>query len=197
MTFYDNHDMARLDATDDGFIDANNVLFTMRGIPVIYYGSETGFERGTAEHTGNRNYYGQERIDAAGKSRIYTQVKRIANLRATTPALQRGLQVNIEMAGDRAAFYRVLEEGATHQIVLVLLNKGAAPADFKVRDLLQTGAWKSALDGTVIDVAGNTLDATVAPHDVAVYVLDAPVTEPSLKTALDRSMARARRHATN
>ena len=35
MTFYDNHDMARLNASDDGFIDANNWLFTARGIPVI------------------------------------------------------------------------------------------------------------------------------------------------------------------
>ena len=43
MTFYDNHDMARLAATEDGFIDANNWLFTARGIPVIYYGSEIGF----------------------------------------------------------------------------------------------------------------------------------------------------------
>jgi glycosidase len=49
VTFYDNHDMARLAASDDGFIDANNWLFTARGIPVIYYGSETGFERGKAE----------------------------------------------------------------------------------------------------------------------------------------------------
>ena len=38
----------------------------------VYYGSETGFERGRAEHEGNRNYYGQARIDAADKSPIYT-----------------------------------------------------------------------------------------------------------------------------
>ena len=34
-----------------------------RGIPVLYYGSETGFMRGRAEHAGNRNYFGQERIE--------------------------------------------------------------------------------------------------------------------------------------
>ena len=100
------------------------------------------------------------------------------------------------ISGPASAFYRVLEEGDTHQIVLVLLNKGATPAEFKLRELLQAGAWKSALDGKVVTVAdGATLDVAVAPHDVAVYVLDAPVTEPSLKTSLDRGMARARRHA--
>ncbi|HFB66619.1 MAG TPA: cyclomaltodextrin glucanotransferase, partial [Aeromonadales bacterium] len=32
MTFYDNHDMQRMNASENGFIDANNWLFTSRGI---------------------------------------------------------------------------------------------------------------------------------------------------------------------
>ena len=195
MTFYDNHDMARLDATDDGFVDANNLLFTMRGIPVLYYGSETGFERGAAEHAGNRNYYGQERIDAAADSRIYRQLRRIAKLRASTPALQRGLQVNIELKGDRAAFYRVLQDGKTHQIALVLLNKGGTAQSFEVRQALESGRWVPAFGGAPIEaIPGGALHAVVAPHDVAVFVLDAPVSDATLKTLVDREMARARRH---
>jgi len=188
MTFYDNHDMARLDASDDGFIDANNFLFTTRGIPVIYYGSETGFERGTAEHMGNRNYFGQERIDAAPRSAIYQSLRRIGSLRAATPALQRGLQVNVLMQGERAAFYRVLQQGDTHQIALVLLNKGAAPAAFAVKELLQAGRWHAALGGGDVDVAeGGALQATVPAHGVEVYVLDAAVTLPALRAALARA----------
>ena len=45
MSFYDNHDMTRLDADADGFVNANNWLFTARGIPVVYYGSESGVSR--------------------------------------------------------------------------------------------------------------------------------------------------------
>ena len=41
MTFYDNHDMPRMGGEVEGFIDAHNWLFTSRGIPVIYYGSES------------------------------------------------------------------------------------------------------------------------------------------------------------
>jgi cyclomaltodextrin glucanotransferase len=194
MTFYDNHDMARLDATDAGFIDAHNWLFTARGIPVVYYGSEVGFQRGTAEHAGNRNYFGQERIDAAVGTPIREHLKRIATLRAATPALQRGLQLDVLLQGDRAAFYRVIQHGNTRQIALVLLNKGDAPAAFLVRELLQPGRWHPALGGSDIDVsAGGALAATVPAHDVAVYLLDAPVTEPALRAALDRAMADARR----
>lgn len=193
MTFYDNHDMARMDATDEGFVDANNFLFTTRGIPVIYYGSETGFERGTAEHAGNRNYFGQERIDAAPRHPIHRSLKRIANLRATTPSLQRGLQVNVLMEGDRAAFYRVLQHEGTQQIALVLLNKGAAPAAFEIGEMLQAGRWRGALGGGDVDVAeGDTLRATVPAHGVEVYLLDDAVSQPQLRVALDRAVIGAR-----
>ena len=62
MTFYDNHDMSRIDADENGFVDVNNWLFTSRGIPVVYYGSEIGFRAGTDQHAGNRDYFGQENI---------------------------------------------------------------------------------------------------------------------------------------
>ncbi len=189
VTFYDNHDMARLDASDNGFIDANNWLFTARGIPAIYYGSETGFERGKAEHEGNRNYFGQQRIDNAPKSPIYQQLKRIATLREHTPALQRGLMLPIRFAGQQASFYRVYQKGDIHQIALVLLNKGDQPAAFKVNDRLQAGTWKPALGGTPVDVPPNgSLKAAVAAHDVQVYLLDATASQPDLVADLTRSM---------
>ena len=194
MTFYDNHDMARLDASDAGFIDAHNWLFTARGIPVIYYGSETGFMRGTAEHAGNRNYFGQPRVDAAVEHPIRTNLKRIARVRAASPALQRGLQLNLLMQGDRAAFYRVHQHGGEHQVALVLLNKGDVPAAFEITDYLQAGAWRAAIDGGVIEVAdGGALAATVPAHGVEVYLLDAAVTRGDLKAQLDKAMATSRR----
>lgn len=194
MTFYDNHDMPRLDASDAGFIDAHNWLFTARGIPVIYYGSETGFERGRAEHAGNRNYFGQQRIDAARSHPIRIALKRIAEVRRRSPALQRGLQLNVSLQGERAAFYRVYEHGDTAQIALVLLNKGDAPAPFAVSEYLQAGRWRAALGGGEIAVGeGGTLRASVPAHGVEVYLLDAPVRRADLAAALDQAMAHARK----
>ena len=194
MTFYDNHDMPRMDASDAGFIDAHNWLFTARGIPVIYYGSETGFMRGTGEHAGNRNYFGQERIDAAVGNPIREQLKRIALVREASPALQRGLQLDITLDGDRAAFYRVYQHGGEHQIALVLLNKGDAAADFEVREYLQAGTWQGAIGGDVVEVApGGSLSATVPAHGVEVYLLDAAVAREDLTVELNRLMAGARR----
>lgn len=189
VTFYDNHDMARINASDEGFIDANNWLFTARGIPAVYYGSETGFMRGRAEHMGNRNYYGQERVDAAGKSPIYPALKRIANLRRESPALQRGLQFNLRMKGDEAVFYRVYQHEGTAQTALVLLNKGDAASTFAVSDYLQSGAWRDAFTGKRIG-AGKRLRLEVPAHGARVLFFDRPLTRKDLRARLADSMAR-------
>jgi cyclomaltodextrin glucanotransferase len=185
MTFYDNHDVRRLDARDEGFIDAHNFLFTARGTPVVYYGSEVGFMRGLAEHQGNRNYFGQPRVDAARGHPIREALSRIGAVRAATPALQRGLQVNLEFAGDRAAFYRVLQHEGTAQIALVLLNKADTAAAFSIGEALQPGRWVPQLGGEPQDVGeGGRIEASVPPHGVQVFVLDAPVTLPALRERL-------------
>ena len=198
MTFYDNHDMPRLDAEDSGFIDAHNWLFTARGIPVIYYGSETGFMRGKAEHEGNRNYYGQARIDAGLNHPIYRALQRIANIRRGSPALQQGLQLNLLLKGDRAAFLRVFQHGDVTQTALVLLNKGDKPARFDLRHLLQAGEWRSAISGNRvrIDAAKPRLKTEVPAHGVEVLLFDGAITAPDLITALDRLQAGKARRTT-
>lgn len=188
MSFYDNHDMPRLQASDNGFIDAHNWLFTARGIPVVYYGSETGFMRGRAEHAGNRAYFGQERVDAAPQSPIFAPLQRIARLREATPALQRGLQVNERLQGDEAVFFRVLQHGDVAQTALVLLNKGDQARTFTVARYLQAGRWRDALGGGEVKVK-NRLQTEVPAHGVKVYVLDAPVQQPALQAELDKAVA--------
>ncbi|MBK8286510.1 MAG: cyclomaltodextrin glucanotransferase [Ahniella sp.] len=190
MTFYDNHDMARMDADDEGFIDAHNWLFTARGIPVIYYGSESGFMRGTAEHAGNRNYFGTQGIRDAMNHPIRVNLARVARVRAATPALQRGLQVNLELKGDRAAFLRVLQHDGVAQTALVLLNKGDTATTFDLKRGLQTGVWRDALasdESATLAVSGR-IKIEVPAHGLRVFVLDAPVSDRALRSQLRRAM---------
>jgi cyclomaltodextrin glucanotransferase len=190
MTFYDNHDMARMNASEDGFIDAHNWLFTARGIPVVYYGSEIGFMVGTKEHEGNRNYFGTENIARAGDHRIRKALARIAKIRQASPALQRGLQVNLEFRGDLAAFLRVYERGGTTQTALVLLNKGGTDARFSVSRWLSRGSWRDASSGKELTVAsdGAPLEVTVRPHDVRVLFYAERNGDAGLVAELERSM---------
>ena len=174
MSFYDNHDMARFAGSDTDFINAHNFLFTARGIPTIYYGSEIGFMRGTAEHAGNRNYFGQANIDSAPKSLIYQQLQRIAKVRQASVALQRGLQLNLLMQNDQAAFLRVYQHAGQSQTALVLLNKSKVPRDFVLDSRVPSGAWKRAFDALEVKLAaGQTL--TVAANSVEVLLRDQPI----------------------
>ncbi|MCD9033380.1 cyclomaltodextrin glucanotransferase [Luteimonas sp. Y-2-2-4F] len=185
-TFYDNHDMPRLDASDAGFIDAHNWLFTARGIPVVYYGSETGFMRGRAEHAGNRAYFGQARVDAASAHPIHQGLRRIARLRRESVALQRGLQLDVRLSGDEAVFYRVYERAGEAQTALVLLNKGDAPREVDVGEAIEAGRWRDGFGGEVELRAGARV--TVPAHGVRVLFLDRPLKDPVLRARLRAMM---------
>ncbi|GGO63997.1 alpha-amylase family glycosyl hydrolase [Bowmanella pacifica] len=184
-TFYDNHDMARMDASDNGFIDAHNWLFTSRGIPVVYMGSEMGYMRGTVEHQGNRNYYGQGNIDLAKQHPIHAQLQRIANVRKAVPALQRGLQLNLTFAGNQAAFYRVLQSDDEAQTALVLLNKGDSAAHMKVQRYMQPGVWREQLSGEVMQIGEtDSLEDNIPAHGVRVWVREGVIEQQELRNAL-------------
>ena len=192
MTFYDNHDMPRMDADTNGFIDANNWLFTSRGIPVLYYGSEVGFEAGKGEHGGNRNYFGQERVAAAADHPIYNSLRSIANIRKQSIALQRGLQVNLSVGTDTAVFYRVYRKDDVAETALVLLNKGDEAVELSVSHWLGELDWHDAGNGQPIDASGGKL--SVAAHGVRVLLADAVPASTKLKSQLTDLQLAARRN---
>lgn len=191
MTFYDNHDMARMNANDAGFIDAHNWLFTSRGIPVVYYGSETGFMAGTKEHYGNRNYYGQERVDAGLDHPIRQNLMKIANIRQQSVALQKGVQINLAFGGQTAAFYRIYQKDGVSQTALVMLNKGDKPVVFSIEQYVSTGDWVNAENGETISVTADqqTIETEVTGHGVKVLLWNGPVNHPDLVEPLKAQMA--------
>ena len=170
MTFYDNHDMPRIAADDAGFIDAHNWLFTSRGIPVVYYGSEMGFRRGTPEHGGNRDYFGQANVELARSHPIRGALSRIAKIRKESVALQRGLQLNLRLSGDSAAFFRVFQHDGVSQTALVLLNKGDTEATVDAAAWLFDADWFDAASGTKV---GDTA-VSVPAHGARVLLTDTP-----------------------
>ncbi len=195
MTFYDNHDMTRIAADDNGFIDAHNWLFTSRGIPVVYYGSEIGFRAGLEEHAGNRDYFGQENVEAAKTHPIHDALTRIANIRKNSIALQRGLQVYTGFGPRSASFFRVYQKDGRTQTALVLLNGGDEAETMKFGQLPANGIWKDAVTGheVRVDEGFAGLEEEIAPHGVRVYLNDAPITHPDFLELLNRMQANARR----
>ena len=104
--------------------------------------------------------------------------------------MQRGLQVNLEFKGERAAFLRVYERGAVRQTALVLLNKGDTETRFTVDRFLSRGAWHDASSGEAFTVGGGStyLEATVPAHGVRVLLHDEPNDDAGLVAELERSV---------
>ena len=104
--------------------------------------------------------------------------------------MQRGLQVNLEFKGDRAAFLRVYERGPVRQTALVLLNKGDTDAHFTIDRWLSRGVWRDAASAEEFAVGDSdaSLKATVTAHGVRVLLHDERNDDASLVAELERSM---------
>ena len=90
--------------------------------------------------------------------------------------MQRGLQLNVELAGDKAVFYRVLQDGNLSQTALVMLNKGDTAVDVSVSQFMQAGTWVNALTAEEKHIQGNgNLSTKLAPHSVGVWILDGSI----------------------
>lgn len=185
MTFYDNHDMPRINADENGFIDVHNWLFTSRGIPVIYYGSEIGFRAGTDQHGGNRDYFGVDSLQKARGHPIRQSLKDIATVRKNLVSLQRGLQANIAFTRDTAAFLRIYQKDGKSEQALVLLNKSDKPRTVVADKWLTPGDWRDAQKDETLAIE-DRIELEIPAHGLRVLVTDKLVNNPELQSELSR-----------
>jgi cyclomaltodextrin glucanotransferase len=95
---------------------------------------------------------------------IHAALANIANLRKNSVALQRGLQLNLELAEDSAAFFRVYQRDGEHQTALVLLNKSDTENVVDASTWLFDADWRDAISGASFH--GSSID--VPAHGVRV-----------------------------
>lgn len=132
INFIDNHDIPRFlyDQPDPEALKAALVhLFTMDGIPCLYYGTEQGF-------TGGNDPANREPLwlsDLATDGELFDHVATLSRLRRTYPALRRG-EFEIKWASDRVgdeedanlvAFERVLDD---QRALVVIHTSDGAPS---------------------------------------------------------------------
>ncbi|NUQ81213.1 MAG: cyclomaltodextrinase N-terminal domain-containing protein [Bacteroidetes bacterium] len=131
LTFLDNHDVERLmyqaDKDVDKFLMALSVLFTVRGVPSIYYGTELGLYGGPDHGTIREDFPGGWKSDkrnafsASGRTeqenRIFNYTQKLISLRKNHPALTKGKTVQYPPKGD---LYWYLRESGNDRILVVV-----------------------------------------------------------------------------
>jgi glycosidase len=159
-SFCDNHDVDRVASrlTDPAQLySLYCLLFTMPGVPSIYYGSEWGIA-GKRTATSDRALRPALQLHAmrahAPQPALPAVIARLAAVRAASPALQAGRYRQLDVQAGSLAFLREAPE----QTVVVAVNADrapklltlAVPGTFRqAHDLLDPGAPIALGDGTL------------------------------------------------
>jgi glycosidase len=145
---------------------------TTLGIPVIYYGEEVA-RQGSVWPTNRADMpWGARDVPpGAGIERdeaLREWYRTLIETRRTHPALSRGSYTALHTDGDLLVFRR--EDPDTGDVVIVAINRGAAPAGFAIAAPAQ---WSKAIDrigGQTVPIAEGRLEVSVPALAARVYV---------------------------
>lgn len=154
-SFADNHDVDRIAsklAKEEQLYPLYCLLFTMPGLPSVYYGSERGAKGKKTEGSDwdLRPSVG-EALSSGSQSDLEGAIKRLAELRRDTPALRSGDYRELAVAKESLAFERSTEG----QRAVVAVNSAGTRADMTVK--AADGTWRDALNGGVYRAEGGAL----------------------------------------
>ncbi len=204
VVYVDSHDYApdtapenqRFAGSQSTWAENLNLMFTFRGIPTIYYGSEIEFQKGMVIDVGpnkplaetGRAYFGDhlegsitvsdfgQYSNATGEIAntlnhpLAQHIRRLNLIRRAVPALQMGQYATSDISASGMAFKRAYTADGIDSFVLVTISGGATFYN------LPGGTYRDAITGDTITVAeGGSLTANVSGQgNMRVYVLNGP-----------------------
>ena len=199
VVYVDSHDYGpdecqtqRYTGGTDKWAENLSLMFTFRGIPCVYYGSEIEFQAGKPIDVGpnaklsetGRAYFG-DNIEGTIKSTGFTvfenvsgavsdtinaplsqHIMRLNRLRQAIPALRKG-QYSTEGCSGNIAFKRRYTDATTDSFALVAISGSATFSG------IPNGKYVDAVTGDVQNVSNGTLTANVSGQgNMKIYVLD-------------------------
>ena len=198
VVYVDSHDYGpdecqtqRYTGGTDAWAENLSLMFTFRGIPCIYYGSEIEFQAGKPIDVGpnaplsetGRAYYGDNMegtiqatdftvFNATGTAKktldsvLSQHIMRLNRIRMAVPALRKG-QYSTEGCNGGISFKRRYTDATTDSFCCVAISGGATFSG------IPNGTYVDAVTGDTQTVTGGTLTANVSGKgNMRVYVLD-------------------------
>ncbi len=183
VTFLQNHDVGpdndfRFRFKGEQWMAAAcyNMLWTVRGIPCLYYGEEIEFMKGapqdvignddTLSSTG-RAYFGDhltpERIDSTMAHPLFRHLRHLNQIRRAIPALQKGAMTHVHEWGQGLSFVR--EDRESYAVVGLAIGSDQHASVGGVRP----GVYRCAVSGSEIHSSGH-LEFHVPANSARIYV---------------------------
>jgi cyclomaltodextrinase / maltogenic alpha-amylase / neopullulanase len=170
-SFADNHDVDRAASKlkkEAHLYPLYCLLFTMPGVPSVYYGSERGAKAKKEPHSDRPLRPTIEAALASGSQPdLEAVIRRLSALRHGCRALREGGYRELAVASESLAF----ERASGGERAVVALNSAASPAKLELQLGGGAATWKDALnDGVAYRVEGGTLRLDVPPTWARVLV---------------------------
>lgn len=213
VVYVDSHDYApdgapenlRFNQSQDTWAENLSLMFTFRGIPCIYYGSEIEFRKGYPIDKGpsiplresGRAYFGgyikgnitvndfanytnaSGNIAASLSHPLSQHIQRLNLIRAAIPALRKGQYSTNNCVGN-FAFKRRYTDSITDSYALVTISGNATFLN------IPNGTYTDAITGESKKVTNNTLSASCSGKgNLRVYVLNTTLTPAPGKIGSD------------
>jgi glycosidase len=188
VTFLQNHDVGpdndfkyRFKGEQWMAAAAYNMIWTVRGIPCLYYGEEIEFMKGapqdvegekdTLDQTG-RAYLGDhltdERLPETQQHPLYQHIKRLNQIRRAIPALQKAHMDRINEWGGGMSFVRDYADGSSYAVIGLTIG-----SDQHISvDGVRPGIYRDAVTGNEAHAVNGNLSFHVKGNSAGIYVLD-------------------------
>lgn len=173
--FVDNHDVDRVASrlkNQAHLYPMYCLLFTIPGIPSIYYGSEWGLA-GLRTKTSDQALRPSLELDNlrqyAPQPDLPNTIQKLSHIRSNSTALRRGSYQQLLVKPEQLAFIRQTAD----QTVIVQINASDEPAKFDLPASVLNCNYVSDLlnDGEKIEIANDRLVTTVFPHWARILTL--------------------------
>ncbi len=176
--FTDNHDVERIytKLTDKAhFLPVHILLYTLPGVPSIYYGSEFGIEGRKERHSDDslRPCLTLSELQKDTQKKAFAAIiSRLGKIRKSLPALSYGDYKEVLLTNRQYAFTR----NCDGQSVLVCVNNDPSPANLSIRNM--NGCYKGLLSDTAYSANGS-MNITLPGNSGDIFVC----TETEIKAA--------------
>lgn len=164
---------------------AYNLLWTIRGIPCLFYGEEVGFRKGglldlsrsgqLLADTG-KAYFGDQlelgNIDALSNHPLFGHIRRLNQIRSRIPALRKGLVTNGRGWTSGMSFVRDWQNGLSYAVIGL-----AAFVDQSISvERVRPGIYRDAISGLeqTVASASRTITFDVKANSAGIWVLNGP-----------------------
>lgn len=212
VVYVDSHDYApdgapestRFNQPQDTWAENLSLMFTFRGIPCIYYGSEIEFRKGKVIDNGpnialretGRAYFGgyikgdvsvsdfaqytaSGNVAATLSHPLAMHIQRLNLIRAAVPALRKG-QYSTEGCSGNFAFKRRYTDSNTDSYALITISGNATFTG------IENGTYTEVVTGDTKTVTNGTLSVSCSGKgNLRIYVLNTPKTDAPGKVGVD------------